>query len=129
MGVDVAHLVLEALGDADDHVVDERADCAEGGDVLAVAVVHLDVDDALAWVREADIDMTEILLELAARALDGDLAGLDVDADCARVCVSVLSSLSPSTPPRTCIWCMRAGIACCVRVFWVSGCTHLPRAH
>ena len=26
MGVDVAHLVLEALGDADDQVVDERPD-------------------------------------------------------------------------------------------------------
>lgn len=41
MGVDVTHLVLEALGDTDDHVVDEGADGAEGGDVLPVAVVHL----------------------------------------------------------------------------------------
>lgn len=28
MCVDVSHLVLEALGDADDQVVDEGADCA-----------------------------------------------------------------------------------------------------
>lgn len=28
MGVDVAHLVLEALGDTDDQVVDEGADCS-----------------------------------------------------------------------------------------------------
>ncbi len=44
MGIDVAHLVLEALGDADDQVVDEGADCAEGGDVLADAMVDLDAD-------------------------------------------------------------------------------------
>lgn len=28
MGIDVAHLVLEALGDTDDQVVDEGADCS-----------------------------------------------------------------------------------------------------
>jgi hypothetical protein len=28
MGIDVTHLVLEALGDADDQVVDEGTDCS-----------------------------------------------------------------------------------------------------
>ena len=65
MGVDVAHLVLEALGDTDDHVVDQGADGTEGGDVLAGTVVKLDVDDILLWVVEVDCDVGEVLDELA----------------------------------------------------------------
>jgi hypothetical protein len=69
MGVDVAHLVLVALGDTDDQVVllplarvrfcayiparprvvtyDESSDSAEGGDALAGAVVELNLDEVL----------------------------------------------------------------------------------
>lgn len=82
MGVHVAHLVLEALGDADDHVVDQGADCAEGSDILAGAVVELDVDEALLGVGEVDGEMGEVLDELAAGALDGHKARLDDDLDC-----------------------------------------------
>lgn len=39
MCVDVAHLVLEALGDTDDQVVDDRAYCTESGDIFASTVV------------------------------------------------------------------------------------------
>jgi hypothetical protein len=84
MGVHVAHLVLEALGDADDHVVDQRADCAEGSHILAGAVVELDVDEALLGVGEVDGEMGEVLDELAAGALDGYKARLDDDLDCKR---------------------------------------------
>lgn len=52
MGVDVAHLVLEALGNTDDQVVDKGADGSQGSDVLARAMVQLDVDDVLLRVRE-----------------------------------------------------------------------------
>jgi hypothetical protein len=65
VGVDVAHLVLEALGDTDDQVVDEGAHCPEGGDGLAAAVVDLDADDVLLGRREVDREVTEVLLELA----------------------------------------------------------------
>ncbi len=65
MGVDVAHLVLEALGHADDEVVDEGADGAESGDVLAYAMVQLDVDDVLFRLGEADGDVVETLGEFA----------------------------------------------------------------
>lgn len=82
MGVDVAHLVLEALGDADDHVVDQGADGAESSDILAGAVVELDVDEALLGVGEVDGEMAEVLDELAAGALDGHEARLDDDLDC-----------------------------------------------
>ena len=63
MGVDVAHLVLEALGDTDDHVVDQGADGAESGNVLASTVVELDVDDIALWVGEVDCQVGEVLLE------------------------------------------------------------------
>lgn len=89
MGVDVAHLVLEALGDADDQVVlppvshcpwlchlffrcgyatyDESADSAESRDALAVAVVQLNLDERRLGLREADRQVTERLAELALR--------------------------------------------------------------
>jgi len=85
MGVDVAHLVLVALGDTNDHVVDDGADGAESGDVLAGTVVHLDVDDVLLGVREADSQVLERLLENATGAGDGDMSGLDLDLDCVGV--------------------------------------------
>jgi hypothetical protein len=65
MGIDVAHLVLEALGDTDDHVVDQSADGAESGDILASTVVQLNVDDILLWVGEVDCEMAQVLDELA----------------------------------------------------------------
>jgi len=65
MCVDVSHLVLEALGDTDDHVVDEGTDGSEGCDVLSGTVVQLNVDDILLWVREVDCQMVEVLGELA----------------------------------------------------------------
>lgn len=101
MGVDVAHLVLEALGDANDHVVDDGADGAEGGDVLAATVVHLDVDDILGGLLEGDAQVTKVLLEGTAGALDGDLAGLDVNLDCTEKgrLVSALGPLSNIRPP------------------------------
>ena len=64
MCVDVSHLVLETLGDANDQVVDESSDCAEGGDVLPGTVVQFDVDDILLWVREVDCQMVQVLREL-----------------------------------------------------------------
>ncbi len=74
MGIDVAHLVLEALCHADYQVVDERANCAEGSDVLARAVVDLDVDDVLLGQGEVDGQMAQALGELACiPALDHPL--------------------------------------------------------
>jgi len=54
MGVDVSHLVLVALGDADDEVVDQSSNCAESGDIFPCAVVEFDVDDARGGVGEGD---------------------------------------------------------------------------
>jgi hypothetical protein len=65
MGVDVSHLVLISLGDANDHVVDQRPDGSKSSDVLPCAMVQLDVDDALRGVRKGHCEMTEVLGELA----------------------------------------------------------------
>jgi len=65
MCVDISHLVLEALGDTDDQVVDEGSDCAEGSDVLSGTVVQFDVDNILLWVGEVDGQVVEVLRELA----------------------------------------------------------------
>ena len=45
MCIHVAHLVLVALCDADDQIVDDTLDGAESCDVFARAVVNLDLDD------------------------------------------------------------------------------------
>ncbi len=54
VGVDVAHLVPETSRDADDQVVEEGLDGPECGNVLSCAVMKLDVDNALRWMREGD---------------------------------------------------------------------------
>jgi hypothetical protein len=61
MGVYVAHLVLETLGDANDQVVNEGADSSEGSDILSGAVVDLDADNVLLGVGEVDGQMAQIL--------------------------------------------------------------------
>ena len=45
MCVHVSHLVLVALCDADDQVVDDSLDGTEGCDIFARAVVNLDLND------------------------------------------------------------------------------------
>jgi hypothetical protein len=65
MGVHVSHLVLVALGDTNDQVVDEGSDGSEGSDVLSGAVVEFDVNNILLGAREVDCQVAEVLDELA----------------------------------------------------------------
>ena len=65
MCVDVSHLVLEALGDTNDQVVDECPDSSESSDVLSCTVVEFDIDDILLGVGEVDCQVVEVLRELA----------------------------------------------------------------
>lgn len=113
MCVDVAHLVLETLGDAGNEVDDDAADSAQRSHVLARTVVHLDLDDILGRLGEVDGKVRKVLLQLAARALDGHDAGLDVDLDCwerevvwsvltARRCGYGVFPLRPVCPPSRC---------------------------
>ncbi len=65
MGVDVSHLILETLRDTDNQVVDQRSDCAESGDILASAMVELNINHVLLGVGEVDCEMAEVFAELA----------------------------------------------------------------
>lgn len=79
--VDKAHLVLEALGDTEDQVVDVRADGADAGDVLLVSEPDLDNDLSL-----SNVDVRGEVLERAGEgstgANNGDHTGPDGDGDC-----------------------------------------------
>lgn len=57
MCVDVSHLVFESFRYTNNQVVDNRFDSAKGSDVLAGAMVQLDVDDILSRVGEANRKM------------------------------------------------------------------------
>jgi len=81
MGVDVSHLVLEALGDTNDQVVDEGSYSSEGSDILADTVMNLDGDLVLLGDGEVDSQVAEILDQLAAGTLNGDNSRLNADLD------------------------------------------------
>lgn len=97
MSIDVTHLVLEALCDADNQVVDEGADGTEGSDVLADTVVDVDGNNSGLGVGEGDGDVRKVLDKLAAGALDGDLARLDLHLDCLKQNGSVSKSRKSHT--------------------------------
>ena len=65
MGVDVSHLVLITLCDADDEVSDDGLDSAESSDVFAAAVVDLDRDNIFLGEGEADGKVGEIFCQFA----------------------------------------------------------------
>ena len=65
MSIDVAHLVLEALSDTNNQVIDDGADGTEGSNTLAGTVVHLDRDNILLRAAEGDSDVGEVLNKLA----------------------------------------------------------------
>lgn len=70
MSVDVAHLVLEAFGDADDQVVDDGPDGAEGSDGLALAMVDFDRDGVLLRPAEAHGEVRKVLDQFACETSD-----------------------------------------------------------
>ena len=68
MGIDVAHLVLVALGHADDEIVDDGLDGSQGRDVFPNTMVQLDVDDGFRRVGEVDGKMGKVFGEGACSA-------------------------------------------------------------
>jgi hypothetical protein len=95
VSVHVTHLVLEALGDTDDQVVDNGADGTEGSDTLAGTVVHLDRDNILLRAAEGNGNVREVLNELAWRSKDVLVANpnyrrqslLRIEVDCTLLCL------------------------------------------
>lgn len=84
MGVDQAHLVLEALGDTGNHVLDVGSDCADTGVALAFA------EPEKSAKLSASLENLQVHLDMLKRALEratgsGHLhnATLRLDGDCA----------------------------------------------
>lgn len=65
MGIDISHLILEALRNADDQVVDDGFDGSECCNVLAGTMMQFDNDDVFGRMGEADRKMGQVLRKLA----------------------------------------------------------------
>lgn len=84
MRIDETHLVLVAVGDASDHVLDVSGDGADGGDGLAGSEPHLKVDLFVLGADKVHVDVADVLEaadEGATGAGDLDLTGADLDGD------------------------------------------------
>ena len=81
MRVDVTHLVLVALGDTGDQVLDKRLDGPESSDRLADTMVKLNEDRGRSPGVEGDGKVLEVLGEDSARSGDSDETRLDDDRD------------------------------------------------
>lgn len=84
MGIDVSHLVLEALGDTNDHVVDKGLDGTQSSDVLSVTVEHRELDLSVGDLVEGDVDVSEVFGQGASWTGNGHNSGLDVNSDALR---------------------------------------------
>jgi hypothetical protein len=81
VSVDGAHLVLVALRDALDQVLDVRADSSDGGQLLLLAEPFLDLHELLGRHVNVDGQVSERLLEGSTGSLDGDIPALDGNVD------------------------------------------------
>lgn len=77
MGVYGTHLVDVSLGDTLDHVLDVRADGADGGQFLADSEPFADAEGALVLLEDLETQMTEGTAQLSARTLNLDKAVVD----------------------------------------------------
>lgn len=65
MGIDISHLILEALRNADNQVVDEGFDGSQRCNILAGTMMQFDIDDVFRRMGEADRKMSQVLRKLA----------------------------------------------------------------
>lgn len=65
MGVDISHLILEALRNADNQVVDDGFDGSECSNVLACTMMQFDIDEIFRRMGEADREMGQVFRKLA----------------------------------------------------------------
>jgi hypothetical protein len=82
MSIDVSHLVLEALRDTDDQVLDDGLDRPKGSDVLPRSMVYFDFNHIGLRMLEADGDVLQVLSQFASGAFNVNDPGFDCDLDC-----------------------------------------------
>ena len=70
VSIDKSHLVLKALGDSLDHVVDVRADSPDGSIVLSLAVMHSHSQLVLGSTLDLQVNMLELLGKFSSWSLD-----------------------------------------------------------
>lgn len=84
MGVDQAHLVLEALGDTGNHVLDVRGDCADTGVALALSEPKKSAKLSASLKNlQVHFGMLERALERSTGSGHLDNAAVRLDGDCA----------------------------------------------
>ena len=84
VSVDETHLVLVALGDTDDHVLDMTGDSADAGNGLTSSEPHLEDDVLVLVTLDGHVkvaDVTEVTGELTAGTLHLDDLALDGHSD------------------------------------------------
>jgi hypothetical protein len=80
MSINVTHLVFETLGDTSDHVVDQRADSTDTGNVLTETVVDNELD-LITNNGNFNVQVTEVLVKSTTGTFNSNLARLDRDLD------------------------------------------------
>jgi hypothetical protein len=101
---------LEALGDTGDHVVHERADGADTGNVLTATMVDDKLELVLTSKLDFNVQVTEVLVQSATRTSNSNVAGLDADLDTLRddefvVLVDILHGLiGANDDQQECRW-------------------------
>lgn len=65
MGVDISHLILETLRNADNQVVYDAFDSPECSNILAGTMMQFDTDEVFRRMGEANREMGQVLRKLA----------------------------------------------------------------
>jgi hypothetical protein len=76
MSVNVTELVFETLSNTGDHVVDQRTDGTDTGNVLTETVVDNELD-LVTNNGDFDVQVTEVLVKSTTGTFNGNLTGLD----------------------------------------------------
>ncbi|KAH3665806.1 hypothetical protein OGAPHI_003994 [Ogataea philodendri] len=76
--VNESHLVLETNGDTLDQVGNQRLDGSQSSNVLSVTIVDSDLDLFVGHLGEGNVDVSQVLAQLASWSSDGDQSGLDL---------------------------------------------------
>lgn len=84
MGVDVTHLVPEALGNTSDHILQNGLNGTHNGNVLTAAVEHLDLDLIGRDLVESDINVLEVLLQGTTGSSDTDNTSFNLEVNTLR---------------------------------------------
>lgn len=79
VSIHITHLVLEALGDTSDHVVDNRANSTDSSNMLTSTVVDSEEKSVLVGKLDLNVQVTQVLGQSATGTSDSNETRLDTD--------------------------------------------------